>query len=203
MGVQSYLIGDNDLWNGVKEKLRQEGRQTFQTGFFQSPYPKLALGALVVAILLHTYRRSRGYASQCKRCGKPYCRLCKGLGKEALCLQCSHVSVKKDGLSPQMRASKAKDIQHYQRVQKIITGVLSLVSPGAEQAYEGKAVGGFLFMLVWYLCLIGYFLHGKLFVPTDNILPSFSSFWAWALLALMGLMWLSTNIRFFFGRSTR
>jgi tetratricopeptide (TPR) repeat protein len=203
-GVQSYLIGDNDVWRGVKEELRREGAQAFRAGLFRSPFSKMALGALVAAVLLHALRRNKGYAARCKRCGKPFCRLCKGPGKEEdLCLQCAHASVKKDGLSPQMRASKAKDIKHYQRVQKITAGVLSLVSPGAEQTFEGKAVGGFLLMLVWYLCLAGYFFNGKLFVPTDSILPSVSGFWGWVLLALMGLIWVSTNIRSFFGRSTR
>ena len=111
----------------------------------------VAIAAWVGLALLLFMRLSGGVgrAHACTKCGRPYCAQCK-VGKESdpYCVQCVHLFVKKDGVSPQMRSEKMSDVKRYQTRDRWIRLVLALV-PGASQLYGDRPVSGFLLLGVW------------------------------------------------------
>src|SRR5439155_18780741 len=55
----------------------------------------VAIGAAVLVDRLRA--RGHRYSSECQKCGRTFCRLCKPVGESTLlCSQCVHVYLKKD-----------------------------------------------------------------------------------------------------------
>ena len=75
----------------------------------------LAIGAAV--FLDRSRRQGRGYASECQKCGRSFCRLCKPPGESALlCSQCVHVYLKKDGVAIETKLQKLDDVRRRRNV---------------------------------------------------------------------------------------
>src|SRR5512141_1202624 len=99
------------------EQMERVGRSRRLLGHFRSWDPLRAFRVpLVLAFPLAVgaawaldvfRRRGRGYASECQKCGRAFCRLCKPSTESALlCSQCIHVYLKKDGVAIETKLQK-------------------------------------------------------------------------------------------------
>src|SRR5512141_224644 len=104
------------------EEMERVGRSRRLLGHFRSWDPLRAFRVpLVLAFPLAVgaawaldvfRRRGRGYASECQKCGRAFCRLCKPSTESALlCSQCIHVYLKKDGVAIETKLQKLEDVK--------------------------------------------------------------------------------------------
>jgi tetratricopeptide (TPR) repeat protein len=100
-------------------------------------------------------RRGRGYASECQKCGRAFCRLCKPSTESALlCSQCIHVYLKKDGVAIETKLQKLEDVRARRTLDVRVRAVLGAVFPGAGAFLDSRillaaaAFGPFAFGLL-------------------------------------------------------
>jgi tetratricopeptide (TPR) repeat protein len=161
----------------------------------------LAVPAAVAALLVALYnlilrgKATTRRARSCVKCGRPYCPECKtGQDEEPYCLQCLHLFIKKDGVSPQMRADKVVDIRRHETRRRIHSWLLA-VAPGATQMYADRPIQGYLTALLWSVGLALVVLGGRpLTQPALGLEapPQLAVVAGWL---LMGLMWLVSLLR--------
>lgn len=102
----------------------------------------LAIPLVVAAAFgLDSFRRKRrGYALSCDKCGRTFCRLCKPPGESPLlCSQCIHVYLKKDGVSIETKLQKVEEVRRRQGIEGRLQGALSVILPGGEFLFQGRA----------------------------------------------------------------
>ena len=84
-------------------------------------------------------RRGRGYASECQKCGRAFCRLCKPSTESALlCSQCIHVYLKKDGVAIETKLQKLDDVRRRKNLDERVRGILNTVFPGATAFLDSR-----------------------------------------------------------------
>jgi tetratricopeptide (TPR) repeat protein len=106
--------------------------------------------ALVLAVVLDRRRKSgRGYSSECQKCGRTFCRLCKPPGESALlCSQCVHVYLKKDGVAIETKLQKLEDVKRRRAREGRVRVGVNLILPGSAAFLDSKViVGGLAFFL--------------------------------------------------------
>jgi hypothetical protein len=147
----------------------------------------------VVAFLVGRWRGSKAFTVHCARCGAPFCRFCHlGQVTGGLCSQCYHLFVVRDGVSGPARSRKMAEVQRAERRRGRVFRVLSVLSPGAGQVYEGWTLRGAALLAAWYwvLCLVA----ASRVVPFTDVPRRLSPPWASSAagLALLAL-WLVAN----------
>lgn len=97
--------------------------------------------AVPAAVLLdRRRRRMRGYATECQKCARTFCRRCKPLGESAmLCSQCVHVYLRKDGVSIETKLQKVEEVKKRRSFADRLRVFLNLVLPGAAAFFDGAA----------------------------------------------------------------
>jgi tetratricopeptide (TPR) repeat protein len=111
---------------------------------------------LAAVFVLITKKRER-FARSCLKCGRPFCSQCKtSLEFESFCGQCVHLYIKQDGVSPQARMQKNYEVESYNKKNKIIRTVLSILAPGAGHFWEGHFFSGFVILFMWLSFLSGF-----------------------------------------------
>jgi tetratricopeptide (TPR) repeat protein len=101
----------------------------------------LALPAAVVAAwgLDTLRRRGRGYAAECQKYGRAFCRLCKPSTESALlCSQCIHVYLKKDGVAIETKLQKLEDVRRRKAFDERMRGLLNTLLPGAGAFLDSR-----------------------------------------------------------------
>ncbi|MGE5717930.1 MAG: tetratricopeptide repeat protein, partial [Acidobacteriota bacterium] len=98
------------------------------------------LVAIGAAIFLDRARRQgRGYASECQKCGRAFCRLCKPPGESALlCSQCVHVYLKKDGVAIETKLQKLADVRRRRSLEEKVQLVLNGLLPGSTAFLDSR-----------------------------------------------------------------
>jgi tetratricopeptide (TPR) repeat protein len=131
------------------EEMERVGRSRRLLGHFRSWDPfsafrvPLVVGFLVAvaaAWALDSFRkRGRGYASECQKCGRAFCRLCKPSAESALlCSQCIHVYLKKDGVAIETKLQKLEDVRRRKSFEERLRGVLNAILPGAAAFLDSR-----------------------------------------------------------------
>lgn len=89
--------------------------------------------ALVLAYVLDDKRqKGRGFASECQKCGRTFCRRCKPAGQSILlCSQCVHVYLKKDGVAIETALQKVEEVKKRRWLKDKLRALLNLVLPGS------------------------------------------------------------------------
>jgi tetratricopeptide (TPR) repeat protein len=122
--------------------------------FFMSPFTFLSVGLLLLAIFLCSTIRNGLHAHRCVQCGQAFCRKCQTVDRSyGFCIQCLHIFVKKDGVSPGSRRTKMVQIEKYSKKQKLLRLVGGLLVPGSSEVYDQKVIKGVGTMFLWFLCL--------------------------------------------------
>ncbi len=121
---------------------------------FMSPFTILSGALLLIAIFLCFMVRNGLHAHRCVQCGQAFCRKCQTVDRSyGFCIQCLHIFVKKDGVSPASRRTKMTQIDTYSKKQKLLRTVGAVLVPGSSEIYDQHVVKGVVTMFLWFLCL--------------------------------------------------
>jgi tetratricopeptide (TPR) repeat protein len=121
---------------------------------FMSPFTILAGALLLIAIILCLMVRNGLHAHRCVQCGQAFCRKCQTVDRSyGFCIQCLHIFVKKDGVSPASRRTKMSQIENYSKKQKLLRFVGAILVPGSSDVYDQHVVRGVVTMFLWFLSL--------------------------------------------------
>lgn len=200
--VVDLSLDREQLWDkfaGVSEGVAVENiwdhaARPARAGVLSQLFNRFA-GFLVVAgatlFLLRRWRGPRMFTQHCLKCGTPFCKRCHlGAAAGALCTQCYHLFVVRDGVSGPARNQKLLEVQKEDARRERVFRALSLISPGAGHVYAQRTASGVLFMLSWYLVLTLALLAGRL-VPFTEASAAVSLPWP---LALVGLSLLALYV---------
>jgi tetratricopeptide (TPR) repeat protein len=122
--------------------------------FFMSPFTIVSAGLLLLAIFLCLTIRNGLHAHRCVQCGQAFCRKCQTVDRSyGFCIQCLHIFVKKDGVSPGSRRTKMVQIEKYSKKQKLLRLVGGILVPGSAEVYDQNVIKGVATMFLWFLCL--------------------------------------------------
>lgn len=154
--------------------------------------------AVPAALLLDRYRlRGRGYASECQKCGRTFCRLCKPPGESALlCSQCVHVYLKKDGVAIETKLQKLEDVKRRKNVEERVGVALNLLLPGSSAFLDSRTLVGMAAFFLFAAGVIGLLSRAWLgVVPRPGPAPALLSILFWGGLALTGWILGQTTAR--------
>jgi Tfp pilus assembly protein PilF len=156
---------------------------------FAAAVAVLALAALLVARL----RGPKAFTLHCARCGTAFCRHCHlGGVSAALCSQCYHLFVVRDGVSGPARSRKMAELQRAAGKGHRLFRVLSVLSPGAGQVYRGWTLRGAALLVAWHATL-SLFVAGRV-VPFTDVPRRLSPPWLpLAGATVLVLVWLVAN----------
>jgi tetratricopeptide (TPR) repeat protein len=162
----------------------------------QAVFPQMGiifgiLLALPLGIALDRWRsRGHGYAQECQKCSRTFCRYCKPPGEGALlCTQCVHVYLKKDGVSIETKLQKAEDVKQRRALRDRWQFVLNVLLPGATAFHLDRPL--------WAAASLGLFLFGGIAMLgwghwivslRPGITPSISTYLLPGILAVTGFV---------------
>ncbi len=117
--------------------------------------------AIPIAIGVDLLRsRHRGYAQECQKCSRTFCRLCKPPGEGALlCSQCVHVYMKKDGVSIETKLVKAEEVRRGRLWRDRWRVFVNIVLPGSLAYIQDRmewAVPSLAVFLLGVVTLLGW-----------------------------------------------
>ncbi len=180
------------------EEMERVGRSRRMLGHFRSFDPLagfrvplvLALPLAVAAAwgLDASRKRGRGYASECQKCGRAFCRLCKPSTESALlCSQCIHVYLKKDGVAIETKLQKLDDVRRRKSYDERVRGILNAVFPGAAAFLDSRLPLAAAAFGLFAFGLLAAFLGPRLAVlPRPTLSGGLASFVFWCLVSLAG-----------------
>jgi len=180
------------------EAMEREGKSRRLLGHFRSGQGSRAwrtpvFWALVVAPAAafgidRVRRRRRGYASECQKCGRTFCRRCKPAGENVvLCSQCVHVYMKKDGVSIETKMQKVDEVRKRRAFLGRARLALNLLLPGTTPFLSGHPGRAMLTLTLFFVGLLGAFWWGALIVDArPGVDPPFVVSHALPLLVALG-----------------
>jgi tetratricopeptide (TPR) repeat protein len=151
-------------WNSQPKSRRLPGHvapmplwRVFFTPFTLGPWIAAILAAGVTAL---RNRGSIGTATECLRCGKAFCRLCRRATDSPLyCTDCVRLHIKKEPVGIEAHVAQAEEIRSRTRWKDRFCRLGSLALPGAHDLFSEKAVRGavrlFCFALALALVAVG------------------------------------------------
>jgi tetratricopeptide (TPR) repeat protein len=104
-----------------------------------------ALAALILGPAIWAFRRRKGMANACIKCGRTYCHRCKSARESATyCTQCIHIYLKRDGVSLDTKRKKLEEVSDHQAGIQRRDRIFAVLLPGAAQMLEGRSLTGVL-----------------------------------------------------------
>lgn len=144
----------------LEKRLAKKHRTFFS--FFLNPFSILGGLLLLGAGLRLTHSPKQVVAKECMKCGMAFCKKCQPNTKiPGFCIQCLHIFVRKDGVSPASRKEKMEEIEHYSRRQRLFSRIASLLIPGTGTLLKERTAAGLGFLLLWFLVLTLLVYTGK------------------------------------------
>ena len=133
-------------------------------------------------------RRGRGYASECQKCGRAFCRLCKPSTESALlCSQCIHVYLKKDGVAIETKLQKLEDVRARRTRDVRTRTVLGALFPGAGAFLDSRILLAAAAFAPFAFGLLAAFLGPRLAVlPRPGLTSGTPAFVFWCAVAVAG-----------------
>ena len=158
-------------------------------GDFGVPLLWAVFAAISAAFILdRTRRQGRGYASECQKCGRAFCRLCKPPGESALlCSQCVHVYLKKDGVAIETKLHKLEDVRRRRTFEERMRLVLNSVLPGSAAFLDSRLLPAVAAFGLFAFGLLSVFLRDALAtLPRPTLTAGTPVVFFWLLVALAG-----------------
>jgi tetratricopeptide (TPR) repeat protein len=183
------------------EEMARAGRSRRILGQFRSAEPlrgfrvPIALGLLIAVAAawgLDAFRRrGRGYASECQKCGRPSCRLCKPPTESALlCSQCIHVYLKKDGVAIETKLQKFEDVRRRKSFDDRVRAALNVLFPGTVAFLDSRLVlSGLAFGLFAFGLMAAFWGPHVAVLPRPTLSGGLAAKVFWCAVALGG--WLT------------
>jgi tetratricopeptide (TPR) repeat protein len=162
----------------------------------RSPWCLAPWGALVLAVIFRAIRKRRGFAIECSRCGRAFCRFCKRYGGPvSLCGRCVRLYSRKDEVAQEMREADRIESENRARRRRGVIRATSLIAPGIQRFFEERPFVAAATLLFFFLAATLAFGGPWVFelrplAPSHEILPARL---ALAFAAL--LIWLFANVR--------
>lgn len=114
-----------------------------------------ALGTLGLILVLAALGRGQLPASRCIRCGCAFCRYCKSTQRgHEYCNQCMHLFVLGDGLSPEAKQQKTREVERFERHKRLLRRVIAAFLPGSAHVLTGHAFWGSALLIGWFGTLL-------------------------------------------------
>jgi tetratricopeptide (TPR) repeat protein len=186
-----------ERWNAQPKSRRLPGHaaglrpeRALLSAFTLAPW-----GALFLGLALTAYRSRRGLASQCARCGAPFCRRCKRPGDPALyCTLCVRLHLLKEEVGIGAHVEQAQGIRRRALWGQRARLLASLLFPGSDRLLSERPAAALLFLLGFFFALGVALIDGKLFSPRP--LASRVGFGVGQMLALgvALVVWLIANL---------
>jgi hypothetical protein len=145
--------------------------------------------AFAAAVLLDRRRqRDHGYAAECQKCGRTFCRLCKPPGESSLlCSQCIHVYLKKDGVAIETKMQKLEDVRRRKMVQDRVYAGLNLLVPGTSAFLDSRVLTGLSAIFLFAAGLLGLLVRESFgVVPRPGLTPQLPGLLFWGAVAASG-----------------
>ena len=158
-------------------------------GDFGVPLFWAVFAAIGAAFFLDRARRQgRGYAAECQKCGRAFCRLCKPPGESALlCSQCVHVYLKKDGVAIETKLHKLEDVRRRKTFEERMRLVLNVVLPGSAAFLDSRLLPAVAAFGLFAFGLLAYFLRDALAtLPRPTLAAGMPGVFFWLFVALTG-----------------
>jgi tetratricopeptide (TPR) repeat protein len=147
------------------------------------------LFAIVGAFFLDRSRKGgRGYASECQKCGRSFCRLCKPPGESALlCSQCVHVYLKKDGVAIETKLQKLEDVRRRRSLEERMQLVLNSLLPGSTAFLDSRLAAAVIAFGLFAFGLLAILLRDALAtLPRPTLTAGTPGVLFWMVVALAG-----------------
>ena len=128
---------------------RSAGKQLSVFSFFANPFSILGGLFLIGAIFRILKNPKQVVAKECMKCGTAFCKKCQPNTKvPGFCIQCLHIFVRKDGVSPASRKDKMEEIEHFSKRQRFYSRIASLILPGAGTLLQERTARGLALLAV-------------------------------------------------------
>ena len=146
----------------------------------------LAIGAAF--FLDRSRKQGRGYASECQKCGRSFCRLCKPPGESALlCSQCVHVYLKKDGVAIETKLQKLDDVRRRRSLEERMELVLNSLLPGSTAFLDSRLTAAAIAFGLFAFGLLAILLRDALAtLPRPTLTAGTPGVFFWMVVALAG-----------------
>jgi tetratricopeptide (TPR) repeat protein len=150
--------------------------------------------AVAAALVWAAYRAGRPIASECTRCGKPFCRICKRSTEGPLyCGDCVRLYLRKETAEIEAHVAQSQEMRSRVRRRDRACRLSSLFFPGAHWTFAQRPVLGFLTLWSFFLFVAIGLIGLRLFSP--RTLPSPEAWRATTIAALAAafLIWLASQ----------
>jgi tetratricopeptide (TPR) repeat protein len=153
-------------WNSQPKSRRLPGHGAASLGWaIGSAWSLPPIAALAAGLLLTRFRRHRGVAGECVRCGRAYCARCRRYGDApGYCATCARSFRKEEG-DIEEQASEALGAQRRARGRHRTSRIASLLAPGAHRFGFDRPASGAVTMLVFFFAIGAALLDNRFFDP--------------------------------------
>lgn len=149
------------------------------------------LGALVGAWIYGAIRTRIGVATECSRCGRPFCRRCKRYGGPVLfCGRCVRLYSRKEEVEEKTREADRQETAKRLRRRRDLVRLGSAVMPGLSRFFAGRPWTGMAILFAFFLA-VGLAVGGPWLFPLAPLAPSSATLPARLAAAILALvLWL-------------
>ena len=129
-----------------------------------SAWSLVPLAFLVLGMAIDRFRRRRGLAYECGRCGRAFCDRCRRYGDPTLyCTPCASTLVRKEGPDIEVQVSETRAMQRRLKWRHRVSRLVSLVAPGSSAFRDGRPIGGTVALFLFFTCVASAVVDGNLF----------------------------------------
>lgn len=153
-------------WNSQPKSRRLPGHGAASLEYaIGSAWSLPPIVVLVAGLLLARFRRPRGVAGECVRCGRAYCARCRRYGDApGYCATCAR-SFRKEDAGIEEQAAEALGAQRRARGRHRSSRLASLFAPGAHQFGFDRPGAGAVTMLFFFFAIGAALLDSRFFDP--------------------------------------
>jgi tetratricopeptide (TPR) repeat protein len=155
-------------WNAQPKSRRLPGHGAAARewkGYF-SAWSLAPIAALLLGIGIDRFRRRRGLAYECGRCGRAFCDRCRRFGDPTLyCMACSRILVRKEGPDIEEQVFETRAMQRRLKWRHRASRFFSLVAPGSSAFRDGRPIAGAVVLFFFFTCVAAAIVDGRLFDP--------------------------------------
>ncbi len=155
-------------WNAQPKSRRLPGHGTSARPWraLLSAWSLAPIGAFALGMLLARWRRRRGVAELCERCGRATCAGCRSYGDPALyCSSCTRSVLRKESVDIEAQVAEARQQQRRVMWTKRASRIASLLLPGSHAFLEERALAGALTLFLFFFGVAAATLDERLFDP--------------------------------------
>ena len=145
------------------------------TGQWIFVFPLLFFGMMVIFSIL---AKRKGGMRKCPICGSPSSRVYpRRMEGDSVCLGCYRLFVKKESLTPKLKAKKMARVTAYQKREGMVSKILSLFSLGGGHVWRNHTIKGVVLLFIFSIFILRIVhWHGLIrnaeVVPTSSPLSS-------------------------------